>query len=284
MLAAGTTTVEIKTGYGLDPKEEMRLVDVIGQVRQRTPVEVVGTLLAGHAVPLEWRDRRNEFLDAICAELIPSAAQTGIVEYCDVFCEGGAFSPEESRRILESGLRHGLRSKIHAEQKSHSGGALVAADLRACSADHLEYAEEEDLRALARAGTIAVLLPGAALFTREERRPLTRRMVELGVPIALGTDFNPGSSPIWSMSTIIGLACLLFHLTPAEALVAATVNAACALGRHQRVGSIEPGKQGDLIILGVPSYRYIPYYFGASLVETVMKRGQIVVEEGKALP
>jgi imidazolonepropionase len=283
MLAAGTTTVEIKTGYGSAPEDELKLLRVIGRLAAARPQVVVGTLLAAHAVPSEYRDDTEGYVDLVCRTTIPEAAALGIARFCDVFCEAGVFSVDQARRILITGRRHGLVPKIHAEQRHRTGGARLAAEVGAISADHLEHVAEGDLVALRAAGTVAVLLPGAAFMLREQRLPPARRMIEHGIPIALGTDFNPGSSPVWSMPVIIGLACVLLGLTPAEALVAATVNAAHAVGVGDRVGSIEPGKRADLLILDAPSYRYIPYYFGAPLVDTVIAGGRVVVREGRVV-
>ncbi|WP_038039890.1 imidazolonepropionase [Thermorudis peleae] len=281
MLLAGTTALEIKTGYGLNTETELKQLRVIAQLAQQRPQAIVGTLLAAHAVPPEFHGDPDAYVDVVCTETIPAAATLGIARFCDVFCEAGVFSVEQARRVLEVGLRYGLRPKLHAEQKHHLGGAQLAATLGAISADHLEYAEDTDLVAMRDAGVIAVLLPGAAFFLREQRHAPARRMVELGVPVALGTDFNPGSSPIWSMSLAIGLACLEQGLTPAEAIVAATINAAYAIGLGESHGSLEPGKYGNLVILDAPSYRYLPYYFGAPLVDTVVLNGQVVVQEGR---
>jgi imidazolonepropionase len=209
------------------------------------------------------------------------ASHKGLAQYCDVFCEQGAFTVEQSRRILETGRAFGLEPKLHAEQKSHFGGAALAAELRAVSADHLEHATDDDLRLLAGAGTVAVMLPGAAFMLREERMAPAQRAIELGVPVALATDFNPGTCPIYSMPVIVGLACLRLGLSPAEALVAVTINAAHAIGRGGDEGSVETGKLGNVVILDTPSYRYLPYYFGANLVSMVITLGEPVVRNGR---
>jgi imidazolonepropionase len=283
MLRLGTTTVEIKSGYGLSTEHELRQLGVVRSLSGRVPQTLVPTLLAAHAVPPERRDDPEGYVRLVCEETIPAAAAAGLARFCDAFCERGAFSAEQSRRVLRAGSSHGLRPKIHAEQKSRTGGALLAAELGATSADHLEYAEEDDLVALAGAGTVAVLLPGAAFMLREEREAPARRMVELGVPVALATDFNPGTSPIRSVPVVMGLACLRLGLSPAEALVAATVNAACAVGLCDEVGSLEPGKQADLLVLDAPSHRHLTYQFATNLVRTVVKDGRVVVEDGRVV-
>ena len=320
MLLLGTTTVEIKSGYGLSTEAELKLLRVVRALRAAGPQTVVGTLLAAHAVPPEHRDDPEGYVRLVCEEIIPAVAAEGLATFCDVFCERGVFTVEQSRRVLEAGQAHGLAPKLHAEQKSHIGGTRLAAELGAASVDHLEYAADADLEALARAqappsdapqprpasplstgvesgqggevplpsahcplatGPVAVLLPGAAFMLREPRDAPARRLVERGVPVALATDFNPGTSPIRSMPVVIGLACLRLGLSPAEALVAATINAAHAIGLGGEVGSLEPGKRADLLVLDAPSYRHLPYEFATNLVHTVVKTGRVVVDGGR---
>ncbi len=278
MLRHGTTTVEIKSGYGLSTEDELKMVRVAAALGREGPQRVVGTFLGAHAVPPEYRDRPDGYVDLVVDEMIPRVASDRLARFCDVFCERGAFSVEQSRRVLEAGLAHGLVPKIHAEQKSSLGGARLAAELRAVSADHLEYATEDDVAALAEGGTVAVLLPGAALMLMESSWAPARRLIEAGVPVALASDFNPGSSPILSMPLILGLACLRRMLTPAEALVAGTLNAAHAVGLGEEVGSLEPGKRADLVILNAPSHLHLAYWFGRNLVRTVVKDGRVVWE------
>ncbi|MHB1158970.1 MAG: imidazolonepropionase [Chloroflexota bacterium] len=278
MLRHGTTTVEIKSGYGLTTEAELKMLRVAAALGRQGPQRVVPTFLGAHAVPPEYRDRPEAYVDLVVEEMIPAVAGQHLARFCDVFCERGAFSVEQSRRVLETGLAHGLAPKIHAEQKSSSGGARLAADLRAVSADHLEHATEEDIAALAEAGTVAVLLPGAALMLMDSRWAPARQLVEAGVPVALATDFNPGSCPILSMPLILGLACLRRMLTPAEAVVAATLNAAHAVGLGSEVGSLEPGKRADLAILDAPSHLHLAYWFGRNLVRTVVKDGRVAWE------
>lgn len=287
MLLHGTTTVEVKSGYGLSTTEELRLLSALDHLQDwhNPPMTFVTTLLAAHAVPPEYRDRPDAYVDLVCGETIPAAAGTPFLRFCDVFCETGVFSVEQSRRVLEAGRAHGLKPKLHAEQKSHLGGARLAAELRAASVDHLEYATDDDLRALAEASTVAVFLPGAAFMLREERIAPARRAIELGVPVALATDFNPGTCPILSMPVIIGLACLRLGLTPAQALVAATVNAAHAIGLAEhpqhRIGSLEPEQPANIVILDAPAHHYLPYCFGTNLVHTVIRNGAVAVENGR---
>ncbi|MGE5619764.1 MAG: imidazolonepropionase [Sphingomonadaceae bacterium] len=278
MLSHGTTTVEIKSGYGLATGDELKMLRVAADLAREGTQRVVATFLGAHAVPPEYRDRPDGYVDLVVEDTIPAVAESGLARFCDVFCERGAFSVEQSRRVLEAGLAHGLAAKIHAEQKSSLGGARLAASLGAVSADHLECATEADILALAEAGTVAVLLPGAALMLMESQWAPARRMVEAGVPVALATDFNPGSCPILSMPLILGLACLRRLLTPAEALVAATLNAAHAVGLGQEVGSLEPGKRADVVILDAPSHLHLAYWFGRNLIRTVIKDGRVVWE------
>ncbi len=281
MLVAGTTTVEIKSGYGLSTEAELKQLQVIAKLAAERSQTVVGTVLAAHAVPPEFRDRPDDYVELVCTEILPQASQITSIRFCDVFCEVGAFTVDQARQILTAGKTYGLRPKLHAEQKHRLGGAALAAEVQAVSADHLEYVDDEDIDKLRTAGVIAVLLPGAAFVLRERRHAPASRMIERGVPVALGTDFNPGTSPIWSMPLILGLACLLYGLTPGEALVAATLNAAYAIGLGETHGSIEPGKWGDLVILDAPSHRYIPYYFGSPLVDTVIVKGRVMVQKGQ---
>jgi imidazolonepropionase len=279
MLRRGTTSVEIKSGYGLSTDAELKMLRIIARLRDRTPLTVVATLLAAHAVPAEFAGDSAAYVQHVCSDTIPRVAAEGLASYCDVFCERGAFSVEETRRVLEAGVAHGLQPKVHAEQKSAFGGTRLGVELGAASVDHLEYATQLDLESLADStGTIAVLVPGAAFMLRETRDAPARQLVELGVPVALATDLNPGTCPIASMSVIIGLACLQLGLSVAEALVSATVNAAYAIGLGDEVGSLQPGKRADLVILTEPSHHYLPYYFASNLVSNVIKNGQVVVE------
>lgn len=284
MALQGTTTVEIKSGYGLSTRHELDMLRTIAWEKGAgaAAVEVVPTLLAAHAVPPEFRDVSDAYVQLICGETIPAVAEgRTLARFCDVFCERGAFTVEQSRQILRAGLAYGLRPKLHAEQKSHFGGTMLAAEVGAVSADHLEYADDDDLRALADANVIGVFLPGAAFVLREERMAPARRAIELGVPVGLASDFNPGTCPILSMAVIVGLACLRLGLTPAEALTAATINAAYAIGEGNEAGSLEPGKRGDVLVLDVPSYRYLPYYFGTNLVRAVVQWGVLKIDRGR---
>jgi imidazolonepropionase len=279
MLRLGTTSVEIKSGYGLSSEAELALLRAIRRLGERTPLTVVPTLLAAHAIPPEFNGDAERYTRHVCEHIIPLAAEAGLARYCDVFCERGVFSVEQARRVLQTGLAYGLLPKLHAEQKSAFGGTLLGVEVQAASVDHLEYATDAHLEALANSPTLAVLVPGAAFMLREARRAPARRLIELGVPVALATDFNPGTCPILSVPVVLGLACLQLGLSAAEALVAATINAAYAIGLGAEVGSLEPGKRGDVLILSASSHRYLSYYFASDLVVTVIKDGQVVVEK-----
>lgn len=277
MLRHGTTSVEIKSGYGLSVADELKLLRVIRALAAEGPWTVVPTLLGAHAVPPEVAGGTDAYVEMVVSTMIPRVAQEGLARACDVFCERGVFSVEQSRRVLAAGLAHGLAPRVHAEQKSAFGGARLAAELGALSADHLEYATEADVEALAATGsTVAVLLPGAAFVLGETAQAPARRLIERGVPVALATDFNPGTCPILSMPLIIGLACARRLLRPAEAVVAATRNAAYALGLGDEVGSLEVGKRADLLVLDAPSHLHLAYWLGRNLVAAVVKNGQVV--------
>lgn len=270
MLRSGTTTVEVKSGYGLTTEHEVRILEVAVAAGVRSPVDVVPTFLAH--VPDKGSDP-GEYAELVVEEIIPATAP--LARYCDVFCDRGAFDVDQSRRILEAGRAHGLQLRVHAEQLTHTGGAALAADLRAVSADHLDHATEEDARLLREAGVVAVVLPAASLSMRSPRAP-ARMLWDSGVTVALATDCNPGTSNVENMSLVVALACLEMNLSPEEAVWAATRGGALALDTPD-LGSIVPGARGDLVILDAPSHRHIPYRPGTNLVRTVVKGGEVVV-------
>jgi imidazolonepropionase len=282
MLAHGTTTAEAKSGYGLACDDELKQLRAVRALDALQPVDLVPTFLGAHVVPEEFRDRRAAYVDEVTGRMIPAVAREGLARFCDVFVEEGAFSMEEGEAILKAAAAHGLGLRVHAEQRGSSGGARLAARLRAASADHLEHVTDEGVRALAEAGTTAVLLPGAAFFLRDPRDPPARRLIEAGVPVALGTDFNPGTCPTEAMPAILSLACLRYGLDPAEAIAAATLNAAHALGLAGRIGSLEAGKSADLQVLDAPNHRHLAYHFGVNLCRTVVKSGRAVMRDGIA--
>ena len=274
MLRCGTTTCEAKSGYGLTTESELKLLRVIRRLAEEGPIELVSTFMGAHEIPPEYRDRRDAYVRLIVEEMIPRVAAEGLAEWCDVFCETGVFTVEESREILRAGQAAGLRPRIHADELGSSGGARLAAELQARSADHLIFVEREAARAMAAAGTVATLLPGAAFYLKLGRFAPARMLIEEGVPVALATDVNPGGGFTPSMPFIMALACFGMGLTLEEALVGATVNAACCLDRADRVGSLEPGKQMDAVVVNGSAVELLRP--GARTVRVVIKRGRVV--------
>lgn len=274
--AHGTTTVEVKTGYGLDISGEMKILKVIRQLRRISPLELVPTLLAAHALPPEYQGRSKAYVNLMARRLIPVVARKGLAEFVDCFSDRGAFSVAECRRLLVAGARHGLIPRVHAEQLSRTGASRLAVELGAASADHLDHVTDADIRALAGSRVVATLLPGANFHLGVGTYPPARRLIEAGAAVALATDFNPGSSPTLNMQFILSLACTAMRMMPAEAVSAATINAACSLRRADRLGSLEPGKQADLAVMDVRDYREIPYYFGWNHCVLTVKRGRII--------
>jgi imidazolonepropionase len=276
MLRSGTTTIEAKSGYGLDHATELKLLRVLRRLGEEGPATIVPTLLAAHAVPPEFTGRRQEYVRWVAEELIPEVAASGLAEFCDVFCDDDAFTVEETRMVLTAAQRYGLRLRVHAEQFRPGTGAALAAELRATTADHLETVTEETLRQLQTAEVQPVLLPGSVFALGRTNYPPARSMVELGLAIVVATDFNPGSSPIASMPFVMSLACLQMGLTPAEALTAATINAAWSLGLGNRVGSLETGKQADFLIHEFSDYRELAYFIAAPARPRVFIAGREV--------
>ena len=276
MLRGGTTTLEAKSGYGLDRDTEMKMLRVLRRLKEEGPARIVPTLLAAHTVPPEWADRRAEYVQWIAEELIPEVAAAGIARYCDAFCDDHAFSVDEVRTVLTSATRHGLDLRVHAEQFRPGTGAALAAELGAATADHLETTIDETLIQLRDADVQPVLLPGSVFALRRTEYPPARKMVELGLAIVLATDFNPGSSPVPSMPFMLSLACLQMGLTPAEALSAATINAAWSLGLGDTAGSLEPGKQADFLIHEFSDYRELAYFIAAPARPRVFIAGREV--------
>jgi imidazolonepropionase len=274
MLAWGTTTAEAKSGYGLTLGDELKQLRAIRRASDGHAVDLVPTLLAAHEVPPEHRGARGRYVDLICDEIVPAAAEAGLARFCDVFCERGVFSAEESRRVLEAGVRHGLAPRLHADEFADSGGAELAAALGALSADHLMAVSPAGIDALAASGVTAVLLPGTSFFLMKKAYAPARRLVEAGVPVALATDCNPGSSHTESMPMIVVLAVLQLGLSIEESLTAATLNSACSLGLGGEIGSIEPGKRADLVLLDAPNLLHLAYHYGINPVASVVKDGR----------
>jgi len=262
LMRGGCTTVEVKSGYGLDTTSELRLLKIIGELGNNEAVRIVPTLLALHALPPDQRDRRAHYVSEIVDKLIPAAAKQGIATSVDAFCEGIAFTPEEVERVFKAAAHHGLRVRLHAEQLTNSHGAALAAQYRALSADHLEHLDEAGAKALAAAGTVAVLLPGAYYALQEKKKPPVALLRKHKVPIAIATDCNPGTSPLLSPTLAMNMACTLFGLTSDEAVAGMTINAARALGLAHSIGSIAAGKQADLCVWQIESLAELGYWVG----------------------
>ena len=274
MLGLGTTTAEVKSGYGLSLEEELRALKLIKELNDEQPIDLISTFMGAHAVPPGYSE--ETYTEWVIHEILPSVAKENLAEYCDVFCEPGVFSVKSSERILQAAQNYGFKLKIHADELESAGGAELAGRLRVASAEHLLKSSDEGISALAENGIIGVILPATSFNLAKNTYARARYMIEKGMAIALATDCNPGSSPTESMPLVLTLACLYLHMSPEEALIAATINAAHAVGKADRIGSLEVGKQGDVLIFDVPNLDYLPYHFGVNPVETVIKSGKIV--------
>ena len=278
MLAQGTTTAEAKSGYGLTTKAEIKTLEAIKAVDQAQPVDLIPTFLGAHAVPKEYKENPDGYLDVVIKDMLPQVVEKNLARYCDVFCEEGIFSVEQSRRVLMAARNLGLGLKMHADEISPLGGSELAAELGAVSADHLLVISDQGIENMAAAGVIGVILPGTTFYLCEDHYAPARKMIEAGVPVALATDFNPGSSPNNNLQLIVNIACLYLRMTPPEVINAITINAAHAIGRSEQVGSLEEGKMADLALFAAPNYDYLAYRYGTNLISTVIKKGKIVVE------
>ncbi len=276
-LEHGTTTIEIKSGYGLSTEDELRALRLIRTLRETEAIDIVPTFLGAHEIPEEWQHDRTGYVNLVAETMIPAVAREGLAVFCDVFCEEGVFTPQESRRILEAARAHGLQPKLHADEFGDTGGSRLAAELHAVSADHLHGTPPEVARAMAAAGTVGVLLPGTSFFLNMRDKAPARSMVEAGLPVAMASDFNPGSCMSQSMPMMATLACVQLRLTPEEALVAGTANGACALAMGERVGRLRPGYRADLQVLDLSAARQLPYHFGVSHVRAVFRAGRQVL-------
>jgi imidazolonepropionase len=277
--AYGTTTMEAKSGYGLDVASELKILRLHRELNDEQPLEIVSTFLGAHVVPLEFRAKKDgaeKYLALLMEKLLPEVVVGDLAEYCDVFCDRGAFTVGQSRKLLTKAKEHGLRPRMHAEQLSGSGATQLGVELGAASCDHLEQVNETDIRALGKSETVATLLPGCDFHLGLKQYAPARKLIEAGAIVGLATDYNPGTSPTMSMPMILSLACSQLRMTPAEAISAATINGAYALGRENTVGSLEEGKQADLAVYEVEDYREIPYYFGMNVCWMTMKSGEIV--------
>lgn len=273
MLRFGVTTCEGKSGYGLTTEDELKQLRVLAALDLDHPVDVVSTFMGSHALPPEYADDRAGYVDLICADMIPAVSKTGLAEFCDVFCETGAFTVEECRRILQTAAAQGLRPKIHADELQSIGGAALAAELGAVSAEHLICTGHDDMALLAQSSVVGVLLPTTSFYLNKPYAK-ARDMLRAGMALAVATDFNPGSSPNSNLQLSMTTACLNYRLTPAEALTAVTLNAAAALDRAAEIGSLESGKKADLLVWDAPDLDYIFYRLGSNLVKTVVKNGE----------
>jgi len=277
--AYGTTTIEAKSGYGLDVASELKILTLHQELAAEQPLEIVSTFLGAHVVPAEYRKKpkgAEEYVALLVDRLLPEVAARKLAEFCDVFCDRGAFTREQSQEILEAGKQHGLAPRLHAEQLTRTGATQLAVKLGAASCDHLEQVNRADIAALAKSNTVATLLPGCDFHLGLKQYAPARALIDAGAVVALATDYNPGTSPTLSMPMILSLACTQLRMTPAEAIAAATINGAYALRREKHVGSIEVGKAADLAVFEVEDYREIPYYFGVNTCWMTLKRGEIV--------
>lgn len=277
--AHGTTTIEAKSGYGLDVASELKILRLHKELAAEQPLDIVSTFLGAHVVPAEFRGTSagvKRYIALLTEKLIPEVAQEELAEFCDVFCDRGAFTREQSKQVLEAGKRHGLTPRVHAEQLARTGAAQLGVKLGAASCDHLEQINSSDIAALAKSRTVATLLPGCDFHLGLNHYAPARKLIDAGAIVALATDYNPGTSPTMSMPMILSLACTQLRMTPAEAIAAATINAAYSLRRDWQLGSLGVGKFADLAVFEVADYREIPYYFGVNTCWMAIKRGVVV--------
>lgn len=281
MMECGTTTIETKSGYGLNTESEIKQLNAIQILNEEHPIDIIPTFLGAHTIPPEYQNNPNDYVKLIISDMIPKIAEENLAEYCDVFCEEGIFTRKQTSKILKAAIRYGLKPQIHIDEIVDTNGASLASEIRAIQSGHLLKSNDDGLKAMAEAGVIATLLPGTPFCLMLKDYAPARKMIDLGVPIALATDLNPNC---WteSMQMIIALACYNMRLSPAEALTAATINSACAIQRQDEVGSLEVGKKADLVVFDVPNHDFLPYHFGVNLALKVIKNGKIVVD--KELP
>ena len=275
MMSFGVTTCEAKSGYGLALEHELKQLRAIRRLQEEHPMDVVATFMGAHLVPAEYKNDREAYVRLVCEEMMPAVKEQGIAKFCDVFCEADTFTVEEARRVLEAGLKNGLRPKIHADEIEAIGGSQLAGEIGAISAEHLIVCPPEGIESMARGGVIACLLPATSFNLGSTFAP-ARDMVNAGVPVAMATDFNPGSCPCLNLQFVINLGCLKYKLTPEEVLTAVTLNGAAAIDTADKVGSVEPGKQADLVIWDAPDLDYICYRVGSNLTRHVIKKGAVV--------
>lgn len=276
MISQGTGAVEIKSGYGLSVESELKMLRVIQKLKVLSPVPIKATFLGAHAVPAEYKERKADYIKLLTGELMPAIASEKLADYCDVFCEQNYFTKEETIEILTTAKKYGMQPKVHAEQMSNYGGVLAGVEVGAVSVDHLEYVDDKEIEALKNSDTIPTILPGAAFFLSLPYPP-ARKMIDAGLPVAVASDYNPGSCPSGNMNLMIALCCIQYKMTPEEAINAATINSAYAMGLSKTHGSIAVGKKANIFITKeIPNYSYIPYSFGSNLVETVIINGKVI--------
>lgn len=276
IISYGTGAVEIKSGYGLTVESELKMLRVIKKLKQLSPLTIKATFLGAHSIPMEYRDNREKYVDIVINEMVPRVAEEKLADYIDVFCDTGFFTVKDTERILEAGLKYGIRGKIHANELDYSGGIQAGVKFNALSVDHLEYTGKKEIEALLQSETMPTVLPGAAFFLGMKFAPV-RDMIDAGLPVALASDFNPGSAPSGNMQLIVSMACILYKMIPEEAINATTINTAYAMGISDQVGSIALRKKANVFITTkIPTYEYMPYYFGTNKVETVILNGEII--------
>jgi imidazolonepropionase len=277
IISLGTGAVEIKSGYGLNTEDELKMLRVIRKLKEISPLTIVSTFLGAHAVPAEYKGRQGDYVDLIINEMIPAVAAEELADYIDVFCDKGFFTTEETERILMAGIKYGMRPKIHANELDYSGGIQVGVKYNALSVDHLEYSGEEEIEALLGSETMPTLLPGASFFLGMIYAP-ARKMIDAGLPVAMASDFNPGSSPSGNMQLILSMGCIKYKMTPEEAINAVTLNSANAMGLSEEMGSISVGKKANVFITKpIPTYSFMPYSYGSNKVETVILNGKLII-------
>lgn len=275
IISFGTGAVEIKSGYGLTTGSELRMLRVIKKLKELSPLTIKATFLGAHAVPADYKSRQSDYVDLIINEMIPMVASEELADYIDVFCDRGFFTVEDTDRILNAGMKYGLRPKIHANELDYSGGIQVGVKYNALSVDHLEYTGDEEIEALLGTETMPTILPGAAFFLNMPYAP-ARKMIDAGLPVAMASDFNPGSSPSGNMQLILSMACILYRMTPEEGINATTINTAYAMDLSEEFGSIAVGKKANVFITKpIPTYQFMPYYYGSNKVETAILNGKV---------
>ncbi|MDO4869630.1 MAG: imidazolonepropionase [Bacillota bacterium] len=275
MLGFGITTCEVKSGYGLTMDSELKMLRVIKAMKENHKMDVVPTFMGAHAIPPEYEGRGDEYIDFLCEEMIPEIRKQGLAEFCDIFCEEAVFDAEQSRKYMTAARNEGFDLKIHADEIEAIGGTELAGEMEATSAEHLIAIKEDGMDALAKGGTTAMCLPATSFYLGASYAP-ARKMVEKGIPVAIASDYNPGSCPSLNLQLAINLGCLKYRLTPEEVLTAVTINPACAINRGDLVGTVEPGKQADLVIWNAPDFEMVCYRFGSNLADKVIKKGELI--------